>query len=101
MNIIQKTMMAAVACSAWALASPAQAQVTTITPGTAYYIKNTFSGLVLNQGGSLTNGSPITQWNQMVSPNLQWTYIAGWDSDRKSTRLNSSHALLSRMPSSA
>jgi hypothetical protein len=73
MNLIRKTIIAAVACAACALATRAPAQ---ITAGTAYYIKNNFSGLVLNNGGSLTNGSPISQWNQVVSPNLQWTFVA-------------------------
>src|ERR1041385_1142279 len=72
MNIIRKTILATIALPIWSIAS--QAQVTSITPGTPYYLKNAFSGLVLNNGGSLTNGSPITQWNQVTSPNLQWTF---------------------------
>ena len=31
--------------------------------------------MVLNKGGSTTNGSPITQWSQVNSPNLQWTFL--------------------------
>ena len=76
MNMLQKTMIAALACSVWSMAAPASAQVTSITPGTAYYLKNAYSGLVLNNGGSTTNGSPITQWSQSASPNLEWTFIA-------------------------
>jgi hypothetical protein len=63
----------AIACS---MAIPALAQVTSITQNTPYYIKNNFSGLVLNNGGSLTNGSPISQWGQVTSANLQWTFLA-------------------------
>src|SRR5581483_9415618 len=69
MNMIQKVTLAAVACSAWSMAAPVSGQVTSISPGSTYYIKNAFSGLVLNQGGSTTNGSPITQWSQTTSPN--------------------------------
>jgi len=58
------------------MAIPALAQVTSITQNTPYYIKNNFSGLVLNNGGSLTNGSPISQWGQVTSANLQWTFLA-------------------------
>jgi hypothetical protein len=53
----------------------ALAQVTSIQPNTPYYIKNVTSGMVLNNGGSTTNGSPITQWSQVNSPNLQWTFL--------------------------
>jgi len=42
-----------------------------------YQIQNAASGLVLNdQGGSLTNGSKITQWSSVSSDNLRWTFIA-------------------------
>jgi hypothetical protein len=75
MNIVQKAMIVAAAYSAWAAALPGSAQVTTITPNTPYYIKNQTSGLVLNNGGSTTNGSPISQWTQGTSPNLQWTFV--------------------------
>jgi Ricin-type beta-trefoil lectin domain-like/Fungal chitosanase of glycosyl hydrolase group 75 len=73
MNVTRQLTMAAIACS---LATSALAQVTSITQNTPYYIKNVTSGLVLNNGGSLTNGSPITQWSQVTSANLQWTFVA-------------------------
>jgi hypothetical protein len=42
-----------------------------------YQIQNVASGLVLNQQGSLTNGSKITQWTTgSTSQNLQWKFIA-------------------------
>jgi hypothetical protein len=75
MNIIQKATIAAAACAAWSLAGSAVAQVTSISPNTPYYIQNKTSGMVLNNGGSTTNGSPITQWNQVNSPNLQWEFV--------------------------
>ena len=41
-----------------------------------YQIQNKASGLVLNNQGSLTNGSKITQWSSAsTSQNLQWTFI--------------------------
>ena len=40
-----------------------------------YQIQNEASGLVLNNQGSLTNGSKITQWNSVSSDNLRWTFI--------------------------
>jgi len=41
-----------------------------------YQVQNVASGLVLNQQGSLTNGSPITQWSaSSTSQNLQWKFI--------------------------
>jgi hypothetical protein len=40
-----------------------------------YKIQNVTSGLVLNQQGSLTNGSAITQWANVSSPNLEFTFI--------------------------
>jgi hypothetical protein len=65
-------ILAALACSA---AISAFAQVTSITPNTPYYLKNVTSGLVLNNQGSTTNGSAITQWNQVNSQNLQFTFV--------------------------
>ncbi len=41
-----------------------------------FQLKNKASGLVLNNQGSLTNGSAITQWNSVNSSNLDWTFIA-------------------------
>jgi hypothetical protein len=40
-----------------------------------YQLKNKASNLVLNNQGSLTNGSPITQWASGSSLNLKWTFI--------------------------
>jgi hypothetical protein len=40
-----------------------------------YQIQNEASGLVLNNQGSLTNGSAITQWTQTTSSNLDWTFL--------------------------
>jgi regulation of enolase protein 1 (concanavalin A-like superfamily) len=41
-----------------------------------YKIQNVASGLVLNNQGSLTNGSKITQWSATsTSSNLNWTFI--------------------------
>ena len=42
-----------------------------------YQIQNEASSLVLNQQGSLTNGSAITQWSaSSTSDNLRWKFIA-------------------------
>jgi glucosylceramidase len=38
-------------------------------------IQNVTSGKVLNQGGSTTNGSPISQWSVGTSDNLKFTFI--------------------------
>ncbi|MDE3100445.1 MAG: RICIN domain-containing protein, partial [Verrucomicrobiota bacterium] len=40
-----------------------------------YQIQNEASGLVLNQQGKLTNGSPITQWTSVASSNLDWQFF--------------------------
>lgn len=40
-----------------------------------YQIQNEASGLVLNNQGRTTNGSPITQWSSASSANLEWTFI--------------------------
>jgi hypothetical protein len=40
-----------------------------------YQLQNEASGLVLNNQGSLTNGSKITQWSSVASDNLRWTFI--------------------------
>src|SRR5581483_3862976 len=74
MDMIKKLLTAGVACS---LAVPlfGQVSVESISPNTPYYIKNVTSGMVLNNGGSLNNGTPITQWNQVTSDNLLWTLI--------------------------
>src|SRR6185437_11277658 len=41
-----------------------------------YKLQNEASGLVLNNQGSLTNGSKITQWTSSTSSdNLRWTFI--------------------------
>jgi hypothetical protein len=41
-----------------------------------YEIENEASGKVLNNGGSTTNGSVVSQWTEGSSVNLQWTFIA-------------------------
>jgi len=42
-----------------------------------YKLQNVASGLVLNNQGSLTNGSKITQWSASTSSdNLRWRFIA-------------------------
>jgi hypothetical protein len=40
-----------------------------------FEIQNEASGLVLNNQGSTTNGSAITQWTEESSENLEWTFI--------------------------
>ena len=40
-----------------------------------YQLQNEASGLVLNNQGSITNGSKITQWSSVASDNLRWTFI--------------------------
>ncbi|MDE3099526.1 MAG: RICIN domain-containing protein, partial [Verrucomicrobiota bacterium] len=40
-----------------------------------YQIQNEASGLVLNNQGKLTNGSPITQWTSVTSSNLDWQFF--------------------------
>ncbi|MBU6410539.1 MAG: RICIN domain-containing protein, partial [Verrucomicrobia bacterium] len=40
-----------------------------------YQIQNEASGLVLNNQGSLTNGSAITQWKSVSSSNLDWQFF--------------------------
>ena len=46
-----------------------------IDTSVAYQLQNEASGLVLNNQGSLTNGSKITQWQSVSSDNLRWTFI--------------------------
>jgi regulation of enolase protein 1 (concanavalin A-like superfamily) len=46
-----------------------------IDTAAVYELQNEASGLVLNNQGSLTNGSAITQWTSGSSVNLQWTFI--------------------------
>jgi len=41
-----------------------------------YQLQNEASGLVLNNQGSLNNGTPITQWSSVSSDNLRWKFIA-------------------------
>jgi hypothetical protein len=45
-------------------------------PSGNWNLQNEASGLVLNNQGSVTNGSKITQWSQGSSVNLQWTFIS-------------------------
>ena len=73
MNVIKQLAMVAAACS---MAGLAGAQVTSITANTPYNIRNVTSGLVLNNGGSTANGSPVTQWNLVTSQNLQWEFVS-------------------------
>ncbi len=40
-----------------------------------YQLQNEASGLVLNNQGSVTNGSKVTQWSSVSSDNLRWTFI--------------------------
>jgi hypothetical protein len=40
-----------------------------------YQLQNEASSLVLNNQGSLTNGSKITQWSSVSSDNLRWKFI--------------------------
>jgi hypothetical protein len=40
-----------------------------------YQIQNVASSLVLNNQGSLTNGSAITQWTITTSSNLDWQFL--------------------------
>jgi hypothetical protein len=48
-----------------------------IDTGAIYHLQNEASGLSLNQQGSTTNGSKITQWtSSSTSVNLQWKFIA-------------------------
>ncbi|HXF10594.1 MAG TPA: RICIN domain-containing protein, partial [Desulfuromonadaceae bacterium] len=50
---------------------------TTLDTTSIFHLQNVASGLVLNQQGSLTNGSKITQWSaSSTSQNLQWKFIA-------------------------
>ncbi|HMD54036.1 MAG TPA: RICIN domain-containing protein, partial [Phycisphaerae bacterium] len=39
-------------------------------------VQNEASALVLNNQGSTTNGSPVTQWTTATSSNLDWQFIA-------------------------
>lgn len=43
-------------------------------PSGNWELQNEASGLVLNMQGATTNGSPITQWSQGTSQNLQWSF---------------------------
>jgi len=40
-----------------------------------YEIQNVTSGQALNNQGSTTNGSPISQWDWVDSPNLEWNFV--------------------------
>jgi hypothetical protein len=46
-----------------------------IDTSAVYQLQNEASGLVLNNQGSLTNGSKITQWSSISSDNLRWKFI--------------------------
>lgn len=43
--------------------------------GNTWEIQNVTSSKVLNQGGSTTNGSPISQWTAGSSDNLKFTFL--------------------------
>jgi len=72
MNVIKQLAMVVAAGS---MAGAVEAQVTTIQANTPYNIKNVASGLVLNNGGSTANGSPVSQWTLGSSQNLQWEFV--------------------------
>src|SRR5690348_602448 len=72
MKVTRQTIIAVIGCF---MAASAVAQVTSIQANTPYYIQNVTSGQVLNNGGSTANGSPVTQWNQANSQNLQWQFV--------------------------
>jgi len=56
---------------------PAADLAVSIDTSAIYQIQNEASSLVLNNQGSLTNGSKITQWSSAsTSQNLQWKFIA-------------------------
>src|ERR1043165_2150726 len=55
---------------------------------TTYYVSN----------GQFADRNPKYNWKKVLPGNTSETL---WNPDRKSTRLNSSHVALSRMPSSA
>ncbi|HXF10356.1 MAG TPA: RICIN domain-containing protein [Desulfuromonadaceae bacterium] len=60
----------------FAEAAPVPLNVTLDTTG-IYQLQNVASGLVLNNQGSLTNGSKVTQWSSSsTSDNLRWKFIA-------------------------
>ena len=46
-----------------------------IDTSATYEIENEASGKVLNNAGSITNGSAVSQWTSGTSVNLQWTFI--------------------------
>jgi len=46
-----------------------------IDTAATYMLQNEASGLVLNNQGSLTNASKITQWSIVSSDNLRWKFI--------------------------
>jgi hypothetical protein len=46
-----------------------------IDTSAVYQLQNEASGLVLNNQGRLTNGSPVTQYQSVSSDNLRWTFI--------------------------
>ncbi|HXE43504.1 MAG TPA: RICIN domain-containing protein, partial [Candidatus Baltobacteraceae bacterium] len=47
-----------------------------IDTSAVYEIQNEASGKVLNNQGSLTNGSVVSQWTEGTSDNLKWKFIA-------------------------
>ena len=59
--------------------------------------------MALEFGGSLDWHNPIDKYHKggIAISDFTWNHTTLWALDRKSTRLNSSHSTLSRMPSSA
>ncbi len=67
---------ATVAFSNVALFTGGNTNVGGIDTSAEYQLQNEASGLVLNNQGSLTNGSKITQWASGSSDNLKWKFIS-------------------------
>ena len=60
------------------------------------------TGLTVNSFSSVSLDPPLVLWSlARRSPNLDQFAVGRQHADRKSTRLNSSHTDISRMPSSA
>ena len=57
--------------------------------------------LFMNANNKIRKGSPTTYGEWATKKGFIWADYRDWETDRKSTRLNSSHSAKSRMPSSA
>ena len=74
-------------------------------------VNNSFApSMTIPEGTDQTVDNKVLQLNQYASVQIPWTgedikhvnnAYRDWETDRKSTRLNSSHSRASRMPSSA